>query len=82
MFKVSYFIIVKKSHYQCDFKILHEPTSLKVQTIVIKFIECHLPTNIFNCSHFIKKEECKYYRKSELNKDMQFNFLVRVYMTD
>lgn len=72
-----------------------QSTLIKVQTIVIKLIErnviftwshayltCNLTTNILNYSHLIKKEECNNYRKLVLCKDKQFNFLVRVDMTD
>ncbi|KAG5576739.1 hypothetical protein H5410_056873 [Solanum commersonii] len=79
----------------CSMQDYIESTSVKVQTIVIEWTECNaiftwshayltcnLPTNIFNCLHLIEKEECNNCRKLVLSKDKQFNFLVKVDMTD
>uniref|UniRef100_M1DWE5 Replication factor A C-terminal domain-containing protein n=1 Tax=Solanum tuberosum TaxID=4113 RepID=M1DWE5_SOLTU len=48
----------------------------------VDYAMSNLQTRIFNCLYLIKKEECHYYRKLVLSKDKQFNFLVRIDLTD
>lgn len=46
------------------------------------YLTSNLQTNIFNCLHVIKKEECPNFRKLVLSKDNQFKFLVKINLTD
>uniref|UniRef100_M1DM02 Replication protein A1 n=1 Tax=Solanum tuberosum TaxID=4113 RepID=M1DM02_SOLTU len=67
----------------CDVRVSIYKSRFGISTIPSHvYLTGNLPTNIFNCLHHIKKEECHNYRNLVLSKDKQFNFLVRIDLID
>ncbi|KAG5581518.1 hypothetical protein H5410_052145 [Solanum commersonii] len=73
-------ILFEATKYLLGFNVQEYIQSTFVKSHV--YLTGNLPRNIFNCLHHIKKEECHNYHKLVLSKDKQFNFLVRIDLTD